>query len=148
MRKLPKIFRLILPISAIALALPGLTSVAQAQQGADEEIEEIITTGTRRAARSASDASVPIDVISGQEMENQGLPDMDDMLRNTIPSYNVQRIAIGDAATLVRPATMRGLPPDNNLDGPGRQAAPICCHLRPGSCPLLGTGNCYPIHFG
>jgi iron complex outermembrane receptor protein len=115
MRKLPKIFRLILPISAIALALPGLTSVAQAQQGADEEIEEIITTGTRRAQRSASDASVPIDVIGGQEMENQGLPDMDDMLRNTIPSYNVQRIAIGDAATLVRPATMRGLPPDNNL---------------------------------
>ena len=40
MRKLPKIFRLILPISAIALALPGLTSVAQAQQGADEEIAQ------------------------------------------------------------------------------------------------------------
>ena len=44
-----------------------------------------------------------------------GTPDIDDMLRNTLPSYNVQRHAIDDAATLVRPATMRGLPPDNNL---------------------------------
>jgi iron complex outermembrane receptor protein len=114
MFKLPKLFRFLLPISAVVLAATGFTSVAQAQ-GADQAIEEIITTGTRRADRSASDASVPIDVIGGQEMENQGLPDMDDMLRNTIPSYNVQRISIGDAATLIRPATLRGLPPDNNL---------------------------------
>ncbi len=114
MLKLPELFRFLLPISAVVLAATGLTSVAQAQ-GADEAIEEIITTGTRRAERTASDASVPIDVIGGEDFENQGLPDMDDMLRNTIPSYNVQRIAIGDAATLVRPATLRGLPPDNNL---------------------------------
>jgi iron complex outermembrane receptor protein len=92
----------------------GLTPVAQAQ-GADEAIEEIITTGTRRAERTASDSSIPIDVVSGAEFENQGWSDMDDMLRNTLPSYNVQRIAIGDAATLIRPATLRGLPPDNNL---------------------------------
>jgi iron complex outermembrane receptor protein len=37
------------------------------------------------------------------------------MLRNTVPSYNVERAPISDAATLVRPATMRGLPPDNTL---------------------------------
>jgi len=114
MRKLPKILRFILPISAMALALPGMTSVAQAQEGADE-IEEIITTGTRRAARSASDSAVPIDVISGAEFENMGSADLDDMLKTAIPSYNVDRHSISDAATLVRPATMRGLPPDNVL---------------------------------
>ena len=114
MRKLPKLLRFILPISAVALALPGLSSVASAQEGADE-IEEIITTGTRRAQRSASDSSVPIDVISGQEFENMGTADLDDMLKTAIPSYNVDRHAISDAATLVRPATMRGLPPDNVL---------------------------------
>lgn len=114
MRKLPKLIRFILPISALALALPGMTSVAQAQQGADE-IEEIITTGTRRAQRSAADSAVPVDVISGQEFENMGTADLDDMLKTAIPSYNVDRHAISDAATLVRPATMRGLPPDNVL---------------------------------
>ena len=111
MRKLPKLLRYLLPITAAALAMPVMTSVAQAQ-GADE-IEEIITTGTRRAARSASDSSVPVDVISGQEFENMGTADLDDMLKTAIPSYNVDRHSISDAATLVRPATMRGLPPDN-----------------------------------
>jgi iron complex outermembrane receptor protein len=105
-----------LTVASIILAFVALpASVAVAQQGADEEIEEIITTGTRRAARTASQSSVPIDVVSGADFENQGFPDMDDLLRNILPSYNVQRIAIGDAATLIRPATLRGLPPDNNL---------------------------------
>jgi iron complex outermembrane receptor protein len=114
MFNVPKLLRFLLTISAVAVAMLGLTPVAQAQ-GADQAIEEIITTGTRRAERTASDSSIPIDVVSGAEFENQGWSDMDDMLRNTLPSYNVQRIAIGDAATLIRPATMRGLPPDNNL---------------------------------
>jgi iron complex outermembrane receptor protein len=95
---------------------PGVGPVAQAQQAASNEaIEEIITTGTRRAERSAGDSSVPIDVVSGQEFENMGTTDLNDMLRNTVPSYNVERSPISDAATLVRPATLRGLPPDNTL---------------------------------
>ncbi len=116
MQKLPKLLRLILPVSAIALVVPALSPVANAQQqGSQQEIEEIITTGTRRAQRSAADSAVPVDVISGQEFENMGTADLDDMLRTSIPSYNVDRQAISDAATLVRPATMRGLPPDNVL---------------------------------
>ena len=114
MLSLPKTFRFLLPVSAAFLVVPGMAPVAQAQQGSDE-IEEIITTGTRRAERTASDSAIPIDVVTGQEFENMGTGDMDDMLRNTLPSYNVQRLAISDAATLVRPATLRGLPPDNSL---------------------------------
>ncbi|MGB5347256.1 MAG: TonB-dependent receptor plug domain-containing protein, partial [Woeseia sp.] len=98
------------------MAIPALSPVALAQQNrANEAIEEIITTGTRRAERSAGDSSVPIDVVSGQEFENMGTTDLNDMLRNTVPSYNVTRQAISDAATIVRPATLRGLPPDNSL---------------------------------
>ena len=108
MFRMPKIFRFLLPLSAVVLAMTGLTPVAHAQ-GADEAIEEIITTGTRRAQRSASDSSVPVDVISGTEFENMGTADLNDMLKMAIPSYNVDRHAISDAATLVRPATMRGL---------------------------------------
>ncbi|MDH4047057.1 MAG: TonB-dependent receptor [Gammaproteobacteria bacterium] len=101
--------------SAAVLALPFLAPVASAQQGSKEAIEEIITTGTRRSERSASDSAVPIDVISGQELVNIGTTDLNELLRNTVPSYNVQSHSIDDAATLVRPATMRGLPPDNVL---------------------------------
>jgi len=44
-----------------------------------------------------------------------GTADLNDMLKTAIPSYNIERQSISDAATLVRPATMRGLPPDNVL---------------------------------
>jgi iron complex outermembrane recepter protein len=116
MQKIPKSLRWLMSASAIALVAPGMSTVSLAQQNrAQEPIEEIITTGTRRAERSAADSSVPIDVVSGQEFENMGTSDLDDMLRNTVPSYNVTRAPISDAATLVRPATLRGLPPDNSL---------------------------------
>ena len=62
---------------ALPLAIPAFVTVAQAQDGADEVIEEIVTTGTRRAARSATDSAVPIDVISGEDFIAQGNTDMD-----------------------------------------------------------------------
>ena len=116
MKKRPNLARRVLP-TAIALGLlapAGFAPVAYGQQ-ADELVEEIVTIGTRRAARSATDSSVPVDVISGEEFQNMGFADLDEMLKTAVPSYNVDRHAISDAATLVRPANLRGLPPDNIL---------------------------------
>lgn len=116
MSSTPKVFRFLFPAAALVFAMPVMSPVALAQDpAADESIEEIITTGTRRAERSASDSAVPIDVIGGQELVNIGSTDLNELLRNTVPSYNVQSHSIDDAATLVRPATLRGLPPDNVL---------------------------------
>ena len=102
---------LALTIAVAALVTPALMPVAFGAQ----EIEEVVVTGTRRAARSATDSPVPIDVFSGSELQNQGTSDMDDLLRTLIPSYNVTRQAISDAATIMRPANLRGLPPDDTL---------------------------------
>jgi len=100
---------------ALPLSLLGVFSVVQAQEGADEVIEEIVTTGSRRTARSATDSAVPIDVISGDDIATQGNTDMNSLLAAAIPSYNVNQQAIVDAATIVRPANLRGLSPDNTL---------------------------------
>jgi iron complex outermembrane receptor protein len=108
-----KQFRMLL--LALPLTLLGFGTVAQAQEGADEVIEEIVTTGTRRAARSVTDSAVPIDVIGGEDFISQGNTDMDALLRGAIPSYNVNAQPISDAATIVRPANLRGLSPDNTL---------------------------------
>ncbi|MCG8414002.1 MAG: TonB-dependent receptor [Pseudomonadales bacterium] len=116
MKQRPNLARRVLP-TAIALGLlapAGFAPVAYGQQ-ADEIVEEIVTIGSRRPARSASDSSVPVDVISGDEFVNMGFADLDEMLRTSVPSYNVTRQSISDAATIVRPATLRGLPPDNVL---------------------------------
>lgn len=108
--------RIQLLLLALPVSLLGFVSVAHAQQeGADEAIEEIVTTGTRRAARSVNDSAVPIDVISGDDFIAQGNTDMDALLRGAIPSYNVNAQPISDAATIVRPANLRGLSPDSTL---------------------------------
>ena len=116
MTRRPTMAKRVLP-TAIALALlapVAYTPMVFAQQ-ANDDVEEIITIGSRRPQRSASDSSVPVDVISGEEFTNMGFADLNEMLKTSVPSFNISRNAISDAATLVRPANLRGLPPDNIL---------------------------------
>ncbi len=103
-----------------ALALPFsvvFTQQAIAQTGADQqpEVEEVITTGTRSRARSAIESPAPVDVISGEDFKNQADTDLSNLVRNIVPSYNVNSQPISDAATIVRPANLRGLAPDHTL---------------------------------
>jgi iron complex outermembrane receptor protein len=100
----------------LGLLLP--LSVVMPQQSFaqdDEMIEEIVTTGTRRADRSAADSPVPIDIIGGAEFSQASSSDVQDLLRTAVPSYDVNTQPISDAATISRPANLRGLSPDNVL---------------------------------
>jgi len=116
-----------------ALALPLVVAIPQQTFAQDDEmLEEIVTTGTRRAARSADDTPAPIDVVSADELRNQGDTDMSNLLRTSVPSYNVQTMPISDAATLVRPANLRGLAPDSTLilvNGKRRHRAAVISFL-------------------
>ncbi len=91
-------------------------AAAQENRGAakPEEVvlEEVVVVGSRHPGRSAHDSPVPVDVIVGDAFKHYGVTDMDSLLSATVPSYNVNQQPIGDAATLVRPANLRGLPPD------------------------------------
>ncbi|MDJ0919130.1 MAG: TonB-dependent receptor [Woeseiaceae bacterium] len=100
-------------VAPLLVAFPQ-QSIAQ-EDGADESIEEIITTGTRRADRSAADSPVAVDVIGGTEFRQNSSSDVQDLLRATVPSFDVNTQPISDAATIVRPANVRGLSPDNVL---------------------------------
>lgn len=107
-----------LALSASTLMLAALPVSAQAQISdttinAAEDI--VITTGTRRAQRSAADTPAPVDVISGVEFTSNAADDVQDLLRTAVPSYNVNTQPISDAASIVRPANLRGLSPDNTL---------------------------------
>ncbi len=76
-------------------------------------LDEVVVVGTRRTPRLATDSAVPVDVLGPADLETAASTDIDDVLRNVLPSYNVQRHGIDDEATLVRPVTLRGLPADN-----------------------------------
>ncbi len=71
--------------------------------------------GSRAAPRSIADSPVPVDVIGGDELSKPGSTDMLDMLVSAIPSFNVRAQPISDAATLIRPVNLRGLPSDHTL---------------------------------
>ena len=58
---------------------------------------------------------MPIDVIGSEEFAKQGGVDLADLVRNVVPSYNVNTQPISDAGTVVRPPNMRGLAPDHAL---------------------------------
>ena len=119
----------LLGTAALSLALIGSLVVGQAAwseeaETEDEEdaytediylMEEAIVVGSRHAPRSEKESAAPVDVLNADELRTQAAVDMDDMLRTLAPSYNIQRHGIDDEATLVRPATLRGLPPDNLL---------------------------------
>ncbi|MCY4155684.1 MAG: TonB-dependent receptor [Gammaproteobacteria bacterium] len=109
-----------------------MTSVS-AQQSEATVIEEIVIIGSRRQdGRSQTESLVPVDVFGGEDLANMGSTDMDQALSNLIPSYKVDTQAINDAATLVRPATLRGLPPDSTLvlvNGKRRHRAAVITFL-------------------
>lgn len=78
-------------------------------------LEPVVVVGTRAQPRSVTESSVPVDIIAAGDLAAQGTSDLRDQMRSMIPSYNVATHAISDAATFVRPANMRGLPPDHTL---------------------------------
>ena len=104
-----------------------------AQESEAMEIEEIVIIGTRRhGGHSQADTLVPVDLLSGDDFMKQGSTNMDTLLANLVPSYNVDQQAINDAATLVRPAKLRGLPPDSTLvlvNGKRRHRAAVITFL-------------------
>lgn len=109
-----------LALSLLIMASPMSVYAQSADQSADEdyvtEIEEVTVLGSRRKdSRSAMDATVAIDVISADDLTRQGSTDPIDVLTSVIPSFNANREPISDAATLVRPVNLRGLPSDHTL---------------------------------
>ena len=77
--------------------------------------ESIVVIGSRAAPRSATESTVPVDVISVADLARQGSRDLVNQLRTVIPSFNINTQPISDAATVVRPANLRNLAPDHTL---------------------------------
>tara|TARA_R110002153_G_scaffold99102_4_gene234379 strand:- start:36809 stop:39475 length:2667 start_codon:yes stop_codon:yes gene_type:complete len=112
--KLAKNIRLVIAASAAASVVSVAPVLAQ-EAGADESYEKIAVVGSRAAPRSIADSPVPIDIIGADELSKSGNTDMLEILKGTVPSLNVHANPISDAASLVRPANLRGLPADSTL---------------------------------
>ena len=97
-------------VSATPLLLG--VAMAQAQPAADDVV---IVTGTRVENRSALDTAVAVDVVSSDVIESGGVSEVNQALSVALPSFNFPRPALNDGTDTIRPATLRGLGPDQTL---------------------------------
>ena len=102
--------RILALTAAAAIAMP----VTVLAQGDDEEIEEVVVTGTRSKPRSAADSPVPIDTFNAAQLSQQPVGGMTENLKNLVPSFTATPLT-GDGSSFVRSTSLRGLPPDEVL---------------------------------
>ena len=89
-------------------------AIAEAAE-AGKPLEEVVVLGTRRTDRSVTDSASPVDIIGTAELKTQPAADMLEVLKNVVPSFNVQQNQISDASTFVRAPSLRGLAGDMTL---------------------------------
>ncbi|WP_294333606.1 TonB-dependent receptor [uncultured Sphingomonas sp.] len=116
-------FRTALLIAASAGALASAD--AQAQQTAEPApqaeadtnagVSEIVVTGTRTEGRSRLDTASPVDVLSSQALSRQGTTELAAAVATVAPSIDFPRPSATDGTDAIRPATLRGLSPDQVL---------------------------------
>ena len=79
------------------------------------ELEKLVVLGSRFQERSVSDSPVPVDVITEEEIVATGQTEVGRVIQELIPSFNFSSSTISDGTDALRPATLRGLGPDQVL---------------------------------
>jgi iron complex outermembrane receptor protein len=104
--------------TVLALSIGAMfASTAQAQDSTATEgsAATVVVTGTRVANRSALDTAAAVDIISAETLKNTGTTEMNQALSVALPSLNFPRPSLTDGTDTIRPATLRGMAPDQSL---------------------------------
>ena len=102
------------PAQVVEVSASATASInVEMEVGGFEEL--VVVVGTRAQPRSVTDSAVPVDVIRSEDFASQGSTDLGEQMRTVVPSFNISIQPISDAATIVRPASLRNLAPDHTL---------------------------------
>jgi iron complex outermembrane receptor protein len=104
----------VLALSIASLCATG-AALAQTAPATDDSGAIVVVTGTRVSNRTALDTSAPVDVISAETLKNAGTTELNQALSIALPSLNFPRPALTDGTDTIRPATLRGMAPDQTL---------------------------------
>ncbi|MCS0632830.1 TonB-dependent receptor [Telluria mixta] len=96
---------------SIATLFAGTPLLAQSQ----DSTATVVVTGTRVANRTALDTASPVDIISAETLKTTGSTELNQALSVALPSLNFPRPTLTDGTDTVRPATLRGMAPDQSL---------------------------------
>ncbi len=78
-------------------------------------LSEIATIGSRNADRTSVSSPVPVDVLTSEDIKLSGRTETAQILQMLAPSFNFPRPSLTDGTDNSRPATLRGLAPDQVL---------------------------------
>ena len=120
MRRYAKVrFAAYLSILLAGLLAAGVAADQHESDSADEPIQlqelVVVGVGTRGQGRTVADSPVPVDVVTEQEIIETGEVEVGRIIQALIPSFNFSSSTISDGTDSVRPATLRGLGPDQVL---------------------------------
>ncbi len=80
-----------------------------------QTVDTVVVVGTRSIGRRALQAPVPIEVVERKQLSLTGQSETGRILQTLVPSFNFSSSSISDGTDALRPATLRGLGPDQTL---------------------------------
>lgn len=103
-------------VAAQALAFATATQ-AQTTAPTDEPAPEgeVVVTGSRFGARTATESNVPVDSVSREELQQSGRIDLLQQLKVQVPSFNAPRPLGSGVGDFLQPPSLRGLGPGEVL---------------------------------
>ena len=101
--------------TVLALSIAALFAGAPLLAQAQDSTATVVVTGTRVANRTALDTASPVDIISADTLKTTGSTELNQALSVALPSLNFPRPTLTDGTDTVRPATLRGMAPDQSL---------------------------------
>lgn len=100
--------------SVTRLANSPQIDVALSEEGG-QNLDEVVVTGSRTAARSNTTSALPIDVLSSKDLTATGQATFDKALQYKIPSFNTVQTPVNDATSLLDPYEIRNMGPSRTL---------------------------------
>jgi iron complex outermembrane receptor protein len=105
----------VLALSIAALFASGAYAQTTTADTEPTAASTVVVTGTRVSNRTVLDTASPVDVISADTLKNAGTTEINQALSVALPSLNFPRPALADGTDTIRPATLRGMAPDQTL---------------------------------
>ena len=106
---------LLLSVLIFCVLAPVVSAQETDPAEAVTKLEEIVVIGSRIEGRSITDSPVPVDLIKQEDMRNTGQLEVGRAIQRLIPSFNFSSSSISDGTDALRPATLRGMGPDQVL---------------------------------
>lgn len=100
--------------SVTRLANASQIDVSLSEEGG-QNLDEVVVTGSRAAARSNTTTALPIDVLSSKDLTSTGQATFDKALQYKIPSFNTVQTPVNDATSLLDPYEIRNMGPSRTL---------------------------------